>query len=53
MDKETAFYLVFGILLASIVEVIIVVRSELFELRLQFETYKQCIILIQDLVNCK
>lgn len=42
MDKETGFYFVFGILIASILQVIITVRSELFELRTEFELLKQC-----------
>lgn len=52
MEKETAFYLVVGILLASIVQIIIIVRTDVFLLDKELDLFKQCLALTNDPTRC-
>ncbi len=52
MEKETAFYLVVGILLASVIQIVIIVRSDIAELDKVLALFKQCLALTNDPSMC-
>lgn len=52
MEKETAFYLVVGILLASVIQIVIIVRSDIAELDKELDLFKQCLLFTNDPSKC-
>ena len=47
-----AFYLVIGILFASIIQVIVILRTDLAELDKELDLFKQCLLFTNDPSKC-